>query len=639
MSHHTSPTSSPDRFKTEDLFLQAMAHINDGHLADAETLLRQLLEIIPDDIRSLAGMGLIATQQGDHATSLHWYRRALKYAPDNAMLHHAIDNALLSNTIPPPPLNADQLFQQGMNHFGAGRYDDAEIILLQLLKIRPDAGAMACLGTIASERGDLAACADWHIRALELVPKNAMLHRCAGKALLDFGNVREAQFHFLSSVAADPAQPALWNYLHAIASAEVGNKVAVQAYENCIAIDPADVRNYVALALLLEREELLDQALEIVNSGLHAVPDKRVLQISGTMIRYKSAFTRHDFDAARTILVAGVRENPGSTGLLPLLFKMNLLLLDIAAANEISLLLHDLTFHDHKKTLEYSIFREFNTNPHALKAIDHLQGLIPPMRIKRLASEMQQEPGFIGYSFALLLTLTQCGTLKRETPRATAATIPRAVVQFWDQTEIPEEIKEVMASWQEHCEGFEHHVFDDNRAASFIARHCHVRVLLAFRSAAHPAMRSDIFRLAYLLVAGGVYVDTDDRCRENLSPLLEEGFDLILLQEDIGSIGNNFIAAAPRHPMIAAALNTVVNHVLHHQGDNIWFLSGPGAMTHVFGQFYLDDLKRMRLPPGVRVRSVYQLHQFISPHVPLPCDRPQQGSGRLPDHQGSLGSG
>jgi hypothetical protein len=100
-------------------------------------------------------------------------------------------------------------------------------------------------------------------------------------------------------------------------------------------------------------------------------------------------------------------------------------------------------------------------------------------------------------------------------------------------------------------------------------------------------------------------------------PVLEQGFELILVQEDIGSIGNNFIASVPRHPMIAAALNHVVNLVLGHQGDNIWFLTGPGALTHLFGQFYLDDLKRMQLPRGVRVWSIYQLHRFVRPHIPL----------------------
>jgi hypothetical protein len=41
---------------------------------------------------------------------------------------------------------------------------------------------------------------------------------------------------------------------------------------------------------------------------------------------------------------------------------------------------------------------------------------------------------------------------------------------------------------------------------------------------------------------------------------------LILYQDDYQSIGNNFIAVAPGHPVIAAALNQAVQAL--NRGDN-----------------------------------------------------------------------
>ncbi|NBS98303.1 MAG: hypothetical protein EBT08_19475, partial [Betaproteobacteria bacterium] len=162
----------------------------------------------------------------------------------------------------------------------------------------------------------------------------------------------------------------------------------------------------------------------------------------------------------------------------------------------------------------------------------------------------------------------------------------------------------------------EYLIFNDKTAEAFIAERCRPHILKAYRMANHPAMRSDLFRLAYLAVCGGIYADADDRCRIDPTPLMPSGFDLIVLQENLGSIGNNFIAAAPAHPWIGFALNALVTMVIEKQGDNIWFLTGPGALSSAFCQFYQTEFKEARLPLGVRVPTVYELNQYISPHIP-----------------------
>jgi mannosyltransferase OCH1-like enzyme len=172
-----------------------------------------------------------------------------------------------------------------------------------------------------------------------------------------------------------------------------------------------------------------------------------------------------------------------------------------------------------------------------------------------------------------------------------------------------------MRTW-DRCAGFEHRIFHDESALKFIEDHCTARVLKAFQMANHPAMRADIFRLVFLSVSGGVYVDADDLCRHDIDPLLASGFDLILMQENLASIGNNFIAAAPGQPCIEFILNTIVDLVIEKQGNNVWFLTGPGALSSGFCCYYRQQLGRARLPAGVRVISVHLLYHFISPHTP-----------------------
>ncbi len=84
----------------------------------------------------------------------------------------------------------------------------------------------------------------------------------------------------------------------------------------------------------------------------------------------------------------------------------------------------------------------------------------------------------------------------------------------------------------------------------------------------------------------------------------------------MGSIGNNFIAATPGHPFILDALTTVTRYVLERQGDNIWFVSGPGAFSTVFCRHYAADLAAQRCPARVAVRTVYEMGQRLSMHLP-----------------------
>ncbi len=91
---------------------------------------------------------------------------------------------------------------------------------------------------------------------------------------------------------------------------------------------------------------------------------------------------------------------------------------------------------------------------------------------------------------------------------------PKTIVQFWhDLGELPSDVEECVRSWI---------VWE--RAASSIG--CSTDTLPppssvvrwvrgtkeVFERCYHPAMQADYFRLCYVLVEGGFYVDADDVC-------------------------------------------------------------------------------------------------------------------------------
>jgi Glycosyltransferase sugar-binding region containing DXD motif len=186
--------------------------------------------------------------------------------------------------------------------------------------------------------------------------------------------------------------------------------------------------------------------------------------------------------------------------------------------------------------------------------------------------------------------------------------IPRTIVQFWHNLrQFPHDIEECVASWArwETC-GFTHRLFDEQAAKAFIGRLLGARHERAFERCYHPAMQADYFRLCYLLVEGGFYVDADDVCigadigwmfadgRLKLQPLC---YDIasgamvkpsVFLHPDaydshwIFYFNNNPLVARRGHPIIERALSQATS-LLEHAGEDalpeIQTTTGPGNLS------------------------------------------------------------
>jgi hypothetical protein len=90
--------------------------------------------------------------------------------------------------------------------------------------------------------------------------------------------------------------------------------------------------------------------------------------------------------------------------------------------------------------------------------------------------------------------------------------LPKRIVQFWDDLDrLPGDVGECIETWRKTEEqGFERLLFDKRQARDFIQRRLGARYKLAYDKCYHPAMQSDYFRLCYIFVEGGCYIDADD---------------------------------------------------------------------------------------------------------------------------------
>lgn len=221
----------------------------------------------------------------------------------------------------------------------------------------------------------------------------------------------------------------------------------------------------------------------------------------------------------------------------------------------------------------------------------------------------------------MLCALRQVGLLDGRgsgTAPASNERIPLRIVQFWDSPEPPTEIKELIDGWRSVHPKFEHLLFNDVSAREFIAASYPSSFVEAFDRARGAAQRADLFRLAYLAANGGYYVDVDDRCLSKLDDSILGEVSLCLYQEDFGTIGNDFLGAIPRHPVILKALSLAVSAVNRGDNEMLWLCTGPGLMTRALAQILAtsgSDLSRTLA--GTTILELWEVERIAGLHCML----------------------
>jgi mannosyltransferase OCH1-like enzyme len=255
-----------------------------------------------------------------------------------------------------------------------------------------------------------------------------------------------------------------------------------------------------------------------------------------------------------------------------------------------------------------------------VELIERLQRHLATEEFQRLSHVLEQSgPGDEGEIRGLLFKALGYEALRHDTPKAAASPIPRVILQFWDQPQPPEDIAGFIEEWR-GVAGFEHRLFDLKMATDFIDAHYGDKERAAFAYCHHPAMRCDFFRLCYLALHGGVYIDADARPKGRpLTEMLAVEAGLLLdhhctgdkrmiseqeLRADDGRtsgwrhyFNNNPIAVRPGHTVIARALERATREILackaRDERCNIHWVTGPDNISiALFSDFeHADETK------------------------------------------------
>ncbi|MDS9468625.1 tetratricopeptide repeat protein [Paracoccus sp. MBLB3053] len=207
--------------------------------------------------------------------------------------------------------------------------------------------------------------------------------------------------------------------------------------------------------------------------------------------------------------------------------------------------------------------------------------------------------------------------------------IPRRIVQYWDQNEIPPVIAGLMQSWQK-VPGYSYQRYSRQTAIAFLNERFEPSYVRAFKLTHSPAEQCDFLRLCLLFADGGIYADADDLLLGDVDQLRCRGAGVVLYRECFGAIGNNFLAARPGHALFRRAAEMARDSLLARENDLTWSKLGPGLMTRATALHVSTEPDE-----DLTLISEQDLSQVVQIHMTLPYKATpaywNNREGRAPD--------
>ena len=237
--------------QTDKIYAHAVSCHQEGRLAEAEALYRQILSTDAYHADSLHMLGVLACQAGHFKQAVDLTNRAIMLNPGVAIYHSDLGLALQGQGRLDDAINCYEQalairpdVPEVLNNLGAllcrqGRVDDAVARYEQALAIRPDyPDALNNFGILLKGQGRLDEAVSCYERALAVRPDVPEVLNNLGAALYHQGRVDEAIARYEQALAIRPDYPNTLNSL-GVALHEQGRlDEAIACYEKALAIQP-----------------------------------------------------------------------------------------------------------------------------------------------------------------------------------------------------------------------------------------------------------------------------------------------------------------------------------------------------------------------------------------------------------------
>lgn len=274
---------------------------------------------------------------------------------------------------------------------------------------------------------------------------------------------------------------------------------------------------------------------------------------------------------------------------------------------------------------------ELGANRIALEALIpwQQQRLAPAQALQHLARLVQAHPESTAIAFALQQQLRRDGFVRDNGSLTCNHPIPRKLWLLRRHPAPCPELEVIETRWRDALPDWDVGWLDHPSETLIHDQRLPRLVRAAVHCVNDPLVRGDLLRLAMVWQFGGVAPAWNSAPHQPLEPLLQ-GVSLLLSQDHDLAINLDLLAATPRHPWVAQALEHACQNVLRGQGYSHWDLCGACLLSGVFARWAADDLATGHWPDGLRLITGPELHRWLQLHLPvvrpaeLPAEPPLQ---------------
>jgi len=206
--------------------------------------------------------------------------------------------------------------------------------------------------------------------------------------------------------------------------------------------------------------------------------------------------------------------------------------------------------------------------------------------------------------------------------------IPKIIHQIWSgkHKPLPDTFKELGETWKKLHPDWDYHYWNEGEMLSFVKNY-YPEYLNLYQSFHYDIQRWDVIRYLILHKMGGMYVDFDYECLENIQPLLKGRTCVFALEPDIHAkifgkslvFNNALMASIPGHKFIKKAIECVFSEktqkydITSDKREYVLNTTGPWMLGELYNTF--KDKKSIYLIPA----------KFVSPFNKMEAEAVMNG--------------
>lgn len=570
-----------------------------GDLAAALALAEELAQERPDNVAAALAVGRALRQSGQREAALAAFRHAAEIAAGSAQ----------------------PLLEMASEERALGRLAEARSLLERAISLAPaEAAPLTALAEILALSDEHEPALELCRRAIDLGSATVWAYTTASKLVFELGRFQEA-------IALLDAAERRFGTAPEIAARRSELLAASGRWGEALAI--AQAASLAHPAHFWSWRQRADLELRIGDPAatqrlLRETPASTPQEQSEAELRRGLfAADRWQFGNAIECFERALALNPYNGGAAIHLAASHLLTLDVKRSREFVRQHIDIEAAQRSaqrlasnisQTHVGQLIDEYALEPAALNEMRAALDLDLSERLSVLRAIAGAYPEYTPAAMTLLIAMRQAGLLRYSGSREQAGqtAIPGRIAQYWHSANVPEDIRELMASWSSYHPDYEIVRFDDGAARRFLSERFPEHVIAAYVRARDFAQKADLFRLAWLHAEGGHYVDADDRCRAPLPTIVSPDCEFVVYHEDFGTIGNNYIGSVAGHPLIERALNEAAASINRGDTDLLWLSTGPGLMTRAIVS--LLPAGGDALPPRILILEKHDLYRAVATH-------------------------